>query len=389
MQSPLTVKRVMSQTLFNHIAVIGLGQMGASLLKAFRAYAVTNTLSGYDLDAEQAELLVKQGTLPAVTNSIADAVKGADLVVLCVPISAYGAVSAEVTKHANDDVIITDIGSVKRAAVDAVSPHLRASQVFVSAHPIAGSEKSGAEHATADLFQGRLFLVTLEGEEPTEASSKVITLWQRIRADAQYLPTDLHDQIYGLMSHIPQLLSYVAAHVLRPRHVPPVEDALKRHLRIAKSDPLMWRDVLLHNRQNMLEVIEFITHILGHMRHELLAGASAAEQEKSGEPVNAGAALPYILASSLISTVTLYETRLEIPLQPFAAGGFTDFTHAASVDPDPVMQAISAHAADAAQWLEEVEIYLNAVNDSLKAEDGNALLVQLTSMQQSGQMLLQ
>ena len=384
-----TKKRRMSQMLFNHIAVVGLGQMGASLVKAFRAYAMCEKLTGYDRDEAQAQLLVQQGTLPSVSASLEEAVNGADLVVLCVPVSTYSHVAEHVTKSAAPNAIITDIGSVKMAAVEAVAPHLKAAQIFVPSHPIAGSEKSGAANASAELFQEKLFLVTLDGEEESDASRKMIQLWSRIRGDAQYLPTELHDQIYALMSHIPQLLCYVAAHVLRPRHAPPVDDDLKRHLRISKSDPLMWRDVLMHNKENMLEIIEFIGHILGHMRNELLAGAGEASKEKLDGPVNAGAALPYMLASSLISTVALYEQRMGIALHPFAAGGFSDFTHAASQDPEPVMQAISAHAADAAQWLEEVETYLAAVANTLKSGDENALLVQLAAMQQSGQMLLQ
>lgn len=373
--------------LFKKVAIIGLGQMGASLAKAFRAYAVTDEITGYDRDERQGELLVQQGTLKQAYPTAKEAAQDADLVVLCVPLSAYAEMVQEIADAAVDDAIITDIGSIKEAAVQMVQPLLRGEQVFVPAHPIAGTEKSGAMHASADLFQQKLFFVTIASEKPTIQEDKIIQLWQRIRADAQFLPTGLHDQIYALMSHMPQLLAYVSAQVLMPRYAPPVEESLRTHLRISKSDPLMWRDVLYYNRTHMVELIDFYLHILGHIRNELLAGASDAE--KSDVAMNAGAVLPYILASCLISTVSLYEQKLELPLHPFAAGGFRDFTHAAATDPDPVMQAISAHPADVAAWLDETESLLEVAKIALRDEDKNTLMVQLASMQQSGEMLLQ
>lgn len=377
----------MSQALFKKIAIIGLGQMGASLAKAFRAYAVAEEITGYDSDERQADLLVQQGTIARVYHSPNEAAEDADLVVLCVPVSVYHIVMEAVAPIASREAIFTDIGSIKEAAVDIVKPHLLGNQVFVPAHPIAGSEKSGAVHASAELFAQKLFFVTLADLQPSAQEEKIVKLWQRIQADAQFLPTGLHDQIYALMSHMPQLLAYVSAQVLLPRHMPPVDPSLRTHLRISKSDPHMWRDVFYYNRKHMVELIEFYMHILGHIRNELLAGANNAE--KADIAMNAGAVLPYMLASCLISTVSLYEQKLELPLHPFAAGGFRDFTHAAALDPEPILQAISAHAADVAAWLDETEVLLEAAKQALASEDKNMLMVQLASMQQSGEMLLQ
>ncbi len=370
---------------FQHIALLGVGQMGASLAKALHAKAGCARITGYDAKAEQASSLVEAGVL-TLCDTPSEAVQGADLVVFCVPMGAYGPLMSEIEPALKEGTIVTDIGSVKEYAVEVLEPHLN-DHVFVPSHPIAGSERTGAATSSAGLFEGKLFFVTLQSEEPRKEDEQVLALWRALGADAQYLPLEMHDQIYALMSHVPQALAYVSAHQMRSLGVTGIDATTKRHLRISQSDPIMWRDVYMHNRENIVEMLDFYLHILGHIKHELLSGAKEGQQETSDVAMQPQAVLPYVLASSLVSTVTLYESKLELPLYPFAAGGFKDFTYAASGDPEPVMQAISAHAGDVAMWLESCEQMVRGLMQAIQSNNDNALLVELTLMQQSGKGL--
>jgi cyclohexadieny/prephenate dehydrogenase len=228
-------------------------------------------VTGYARSAETRATAREIGLCDRVCDSATEAVNGADLVVLCVPVGAMGSVAAEIAPALKPGCTVSDVGSVKRSVIEAVSPHLPSGVHFVPAHPLAGTEHSGPRSGFAELFDNRwCLIVPQEGSDPAEVK-RLETLWQRMGANTDEMDADHHDLVLAVTSHAPHLIAYTMVGVADDlRRVTDSEvikysaAGFRDFTRIAASDPTMWRDVFLNNKEATLE-------ILGRFTEELFA----------------------------------------------------------------------------------------------------------------------
>lgn len=365
------------------IALLGAGQLGGSFALALRAADPSLRIIAYDIDGKSAALLMDIGGATAVAATPADAVRDADIVVLAAPVRAFRALAETIAPSMKPSAILTDVGSVKAsmAPLGALVPQAR----LVPGHPIAGSEKAGVAVAKAGLFKGKLVILTPSEGADIEAVQAIETLWQLTGAEVLAMPTEVHDQIYAQVSHLPHLIAFVAAAFLHRKGIRVTTDdaVLQRFLRIGRSNPRMWTDIFLENREALLPALAAYTAILQHFASELRHG-----EAKPGDALAITKAhLPRILAASLISSVSLYEQQAGIELRPFGAGGMRDIAAPAAEDPEAVMQAMSDNATLLADALEAILPDFAAIEQLIGAEDEPALFAHIDGLVRDAETL--
>ena len=191
---------------YKRVALIGLGLIASSMFWAMKRGNLAGEVTGYARSQTTRDTARRIGLCDRVCDSIAEAVAGADLVVLCVPVGAMGAVAAEMAPHLAPGVTISDVGSVKRAVIDAVGPHLPKGVHFVPGHPLAGTEHSGPESGFAELFDNRwCLLVPVEGSD-VDAVAKLRAYWEGLGANVEEMDPDHHDLVLAVTSHAPHLI---------------------------------------------------------------------------------------------------------------------------------------------------------------------------------------
>jgi cyclohexadieny/prephenate dehydrogenase len=243
------------------LAIVGLGLIGSSIARGARTYGLAQEIVAIDRDAGVIER-VKALNLADEASTEASAVAGADLVILCVPVGAIGAVAAEIAPHLKRGAVVSDVGSVKAAVVAAVAPHLSPDNPFVPAHPVAGTEYSGPDSGFATLFSNRWCILTPpEGTDPA-AVERVQGLWQGLGAIVETMTPEHHDLVLAITSHVPHLIAYnivgTAAdleEVTQSEVIKFSAGGFRDFTRIAASDPTMWRDIFLTNRDAVLEML--------------------------------------------------------------------------------------------------------------------------------------
>lgn len=257
--------------IYNRVALIGLGLIAGSMAHAMRRAGLVGEIVGTARSAETRAIAAEIGLCDRITETAAEAVKGADLVVLCVPPGAMGAVAAEIAPHLAPGTTVSDVGSVKRDVITQVGPHIPAGVHFVPAHPLAGTEHSGPRAGFAELFDNRYVLLTPEADTDATATAKLRALWEGCGARVEEMDADHHDLVLAVTSHTPHLIAYTMVGVADDlRRVTDSEvikysaAGFRDFTRIAASDPTMWRDVFLTNKEATLE-------ILGRFTEELFA----------------------------------------------------------------------------------------------------------------------
>ncbi|MEM6940274.1 MAG: prephenate/arogenate dehydrogenase family protein [Pseudomonadota bacterium] len=264
--------------IYNRVALIGLGLIASSMYWAMRRGGLAAEVTGFARSAETRDTAREIGLCDRVCDSIAEAVEGADLIVLCVPVGVMAAVAAEMAPALKPGATVSDVGSVKRDVLDAVGPHLPKTVHFVPAHPVAGTEHSGPRAGFAQLFDNRwTLIVPAEGSDPA-AVAQLRTLWEGMGANVDEMDADHHDLVLAVTSHAPHLIAYTMVGVADDlRRVTDSEvikysaAGFRDFTRIAASDPTMWRDVFLTNKEATLE-------ILGRFTEELFALQRAIRQ---------------------------------------------------------------------------------------------------------------
>lgn len=362
------------------LSILGCGMLGGSLALACKQADPEIHITGYDALPAHAQLLLERGALDVIAADPAQAVAQAELVVLASPLSTYAPLIAQIAPHLPPGTIVSDVGSVK-TPLSALADRLPQAQV-VPAHPIAGAEVSGPQAADASLFRGALLILTPLTPSNTEALQQIETLWRSLGADVIALPAALHDQIYAYVSHLPHYIAFAAAGYLASlgQHLPP-QDALRRVLRIARSNPVMWRDVAMANRELLLPALAAYLAVLQHFIGELHQdpAPAAAAQDTPGMPeASALAYLPRIMAASLISTVALMERQAQLDARPFAGAGMRDLIAPATTAPQADMEAISEVAAALAHHLEGFAQRLSVFEQGLGADDVHAVEAWIT-----------
>ncbi|MFU8882240.1 MAG: prephenate/arogenate dehydrogenase family protein [Rhodobacterales bacterium] len=264
---------------YNRVALIGLGLIASSMFWAMKRSGLAGEVTGYARSAATRDTARRIGLCDRVCDSAAAAVAGADLVVLCVPVGVMGQVAAEIAPHLAAGATVSDVGSVKAAVIQAVSPHLPDNVHFIPAHPLAGTEHSGPESGFATLFDNRwCLLVPVEGTDP-DALTRLTRLWQGMGANVDTMEADHHDLVLAVTSHAPHLIAYTMVGVADDlRRVTDSEvikysaAGFRDFTRIAASDPTMWRDVFLTNKEATLEILGRFTEELFALQRAIRTG---------------------------------------------------------------------------------------------------------------------
>ena len=269
----------MSEQIYGRVALIGLGLIASSMFWAMKRAGLAGEVTGFARSAETRDTARKIGLCDRICDTAAEAVKGADLVVLCVPVGAMGAVAEDIAPFLKPGATVSDVGSVKRAVIDAVAPHIPEGVHFVPAHPLAGTEHSGPESGFAELYDNRwCLLVPVEGTDP-EATARLRALWEGMGANVDEMDADHHDLVLAVTSHTPHLIAYTMVGVADDlRRVTDSEvikysaAGFRDFTRIAASDPTMWRDVFLTNKDATLEILGRFTEELFALQRAIRTG---------------------------------------------------------------------------------------------------------------------
>jgi cyclohexadieny/prephenate dehydrogenase len=247
---------------FAKLALIGFGLIGGSIARAARQQGLVGQIVATARSAKTRARVAELGIVDAVVETNAEAVRDADLVILCIPVGACGEVAQEIAAHLKPGAIVSDVGSVKGAVVRDMAPHLPESVHFVPAHPVAGTENSGPDSGFAELFINRWCILTPpEGTDP-EAVERLRAFWAALGARVEIMTPDHHDIVLAITSHLPHLIAYTIVGTADELEGVTQSEVLKfsaggfrDFTRIAASDPVMWRDVFLANKEAVLEML--------------------------------------------------------------------------------------------------------------------------------------
>ena len=269
--------------LFERIALIGVGLIGSSLARVVRRDGLAGHVSACARSAATLETVARLDIADSTTTDPAEAVRGADLAVVCTPIGSYGAIARAIAPALAEGAIVSDVGSVKRAVIDALTPHLPGHVHLVPGHPLAGTEESGPEAGFDSLFEGRWFILTPPEGADRAAVDRVAELWRRAGSMIEVMDADHHDHVLALTSHIPHLIAYTIVGTavdleehLKSEVIRYSAAGFRDFTRIAGSDPVMWRDVFLNNRAAVLEMLGRFTEDLTALQRAIRVGDGRA-----------------------------------------------------------------------------------------------------------------
>jgi cyclohexadieny/prephenate dehydrogenase len=249
-------------TLYNRLALIGVGLVGSSIARAARAQGAVGSIVVTARSPETRKHVAKLGLADQVVETNAAAVAGADLVILCIPVGACGAVAKEIGPHLAAGATVSDVGSVKGSIIRDMGLHLPKNVHFVPAHPVAGTEYSGPDAGFAELFVNRWCILTPPGGAEQKAVDKLAEFWRRLGANVECMDANHHDLVLAITSHLPHLIAYTIVgtadelqNVTRSEVLKFSAGGFRDFTRIAASDPTMWRDVFLANKDAVLEML--------------------------------------------------------------------------------------------------------------------------------------
>ena len=247
---------------FARVSIIGLGLIGSSIARAVRARMPGVVLTGHDASAEARETVRAMNLLDDVTDTPGAAVTDAELVILCVPVGTMGDVAAAIADDLPSEAIVTDVGSSKASVAAALAQALP-DHVIIPAHPVAGTERSGPEAGFAGLFHNRWCILTPpDGCDPAKVA-QLQAFWERLGANVELMAAEHHDLVLAITSHLPHLIAYTIVgtasdleEVTRSEVIKYSAGGFRDFTRIAASDPTMWRDVFLTNKDAVLDVLQ-------------------------------------------------------------------------------------------------------------------------------------
>ncbi|MEM7320394.1 MAG: prephenate/arogenate dehydrogenase family protein [Pseudomonadota bacterium] len=264
---------------YERVALIGLGLIASSMFWAIRRAGLVDEVTGYARSKETRDTARRIGLCDRVCDSAAEAVDGADLVVLCVPVGAMEAVAQDISAALKPGATLTDVGSVKRHVVDTVRPHVPKGVHFVPSHPLAGTEHSGPESGFAELFDNRWCLLVPADDTDADAVDRLRRFWEGLGSNVDQMDADHHDLVLAVTSHVPHVIAYTMVGVADDlRRVTDSEvvkysaAGFRDFTRIAASDPTMWRDVFLTNKDATLEILGRFTEELFALQRAIRTG---------------------------------------------------------------------------------------------------------------------
>ncbi len=265
--------------MFKQITIIGFGLIGSSLARAVLAKNLAEKVVCADSSRDVCEKVKELGIAHEVYTDMARSVKGSDLVVLCVPVGAMAGVAERIAGQLEPGCIVTDVGSVKSAVMTALQPRLPSKVHLVGGHPIAGTEHSGPEAGFAELFAGRWCILTPLKHTELRAVEKLTQLWEACGSNIEIMDAAHHDLVLGITSHLPHLIAYTIVGTatdleedLKGEVIKFSASGFRDFTRIAASDPVMWRDIFLNNKEAVLEILQRFTEDLTAMQKAIRKG---------------------------------------------------------------------------------------------------------------------
>lgn len=263
---------------FARLSIIGLGLIGSSIARAVRATMPTVRITAFDADAGVRLRADALGLADDIADSAGAAVTDADLVILCVPVGAMGEAAAAIAADLPADAIVSDVGSCKESVATALRAALPGA-VVIPAHPVAGTEKSGPDAGFASLFRGRWCILTPAGDADPAAVARLAAFWQKLGAEVETMSPAHHDRVLAVTSHLPHLIAYTIVgtasdleEVTRSEVIKYSAGGFRDFTRIAASDPVMWRDVFLSNREAVLEMLQRFSEDLSALQRAIRWG---------------------------------------------------------------------------------------------------------------------
>jgi cyclohexadieny/prephenate dehydrogenase len=274
---------VSQKPLFNRLALIGVGLIGSSIARAARAQGVVREIVATARSGATRKRVAELKFADKVVETNAAAVAGADLVIVCIPVGACGAVAKEIGPHLASGAIVSDVGSVKGSVLHDMAPHLPATAHFIPAHPVAGTEHSGPDAGFAELFVNRWCILTPPKNADKAAIEQLAAFWCALGAKVETMSAEHHDLVLAVTSHLPHLIAYTIvgtadelSAVTRSEVLQFSAGGFRDFTRIAASDPTMWRDVFLHNKDAVLEMLGKFNEDVSKLAHAIRRGDGEA-----------------------------------------------------------------------------------------------------------------
>jgi len=261
------------------LAVVGVGLIGGSLALALKEAGAVGHVVGIGRGLPNLETALRLGVVDSYTLDLAEGVADADVIFLATPVQALGTVAEQAMPHLKAGAIITDGGSVKQAVIDAIEPHLREDVHFVPGHPIAGTENSGAEAAFATLYRDRRCILTPTGKTASEALDRILSMWQLVGSQVVIMDVEKHDRVLAAISHLPHMVAYALVNAVGSydRYNENILEysagGFRDFTRIASSDPTMWRDIAMTNREALIEMMEQFETFFAELKEDVAIGS--------------------------------------------------------------------------------------------------------------------
>ena len=265
--------------MYDKVTLIGLGLIASSMGHAMKKAGLANTIVGYSQTKKTRDISLDIGFVDSVAETIEDAVADSDLIVLSVPVGAMSEVAKKIGSKLKPGATITDVGSVKKSVIDMVNPHIPLGVHFIPGHPLAGTEQSGPKSGFPDLFKNRWCILTPLENCNEEATNKLKKYWEALGANVEFMDAEHHDLVLAVTSHAPHLIAYTMVGVaddlgrVTDKEVINFSAAgFRDFTRIAASDPTMWRDVFLNNKEATLEILGRFTEELFDLQRAIRTG---------------------------------------------------------------------------------------------------------------------
>lgn len=268
----------MSDTPFRQVTIVGLGLLGGSIGHAVQAFLPGTTVIGWDADAGVRAQAAELGLAHRIAESAETAAQGSDLVIFCVPVGAMGAAARAIAPGLSMDALVSDVGSSKETVAAALAEALPGHHV-IPAHPVAGTERSGPDAGFAALFRNRWCIVTPSADADPALSGRLVAFWEALGARVETMDAAHHDKVLAVTSHLPHLIAYTIVgtasdleQVTQSEVIKYSAGGFRDFTRIAASDPTMWRDVFLSNKDAVLEMLQRFTEDLTELQKAIRKG---------------------------------------------------------------------------------------------------------------------
>jgi cyclohexadieny/prephenate dehydrogenase len=265
--------------LFDRLAIVGIGLIGSSIARGARVRGLARTIAIADAAPDVLARAREIGLGDAYAADAADAARGADLVIACVPVGACGAVAEAIAPALSAGTIVSDVGSVKGSVMRQMQPHIPPGVHFIPAHPVAGTEYSGPDAGFAELFENRWSILTPPENADPAAVERLTAFWRGLGSNVEIMTAEHHDLVLAITSHVPHLIAYNIVGTAADLETVTQSEVMKfsaggfrDFTRIAASDPTMWRDVFLHNREAVIEVLGRFTEDLIALQRQIRWG---------------------------------------------------------------------------------------------------------------------